>query len=908
MVNSFYNFRVGTKILIGYVIALALMALVIVVAILRINQINETVVELAENLAAEQHLADQVVTSVWATHFYALQYMDQQNPEDLERYRTEYANFDQLLNSSELIILNEDRGQFIDEIESGIQTYGHDFNQVTDLLNTRQKHLLVALDKQGRLAEIKLEQIRANSFFSNDTETSYQAGNAQRALLLMRVAAFQFLESGDAYWIDEFNRWHENFQSSFSKLGDAIQSPIYGTMAQDAQTAVAIYAQNFADIQENYSQQQEIITDQLNVVGPVIRQAGAAISSDVASEFQTAASTTQVQAAQTQWLLLFTMGLAIITALGSGFLISRSITKPLGQVTGIARQVANLDLHQLTTEMGAVGQGDLTRHLTITTRALAIHSEDEIGQVARAFNAIIRQVRIAGSTFSEMAANLRTLTERNALLFEEAQAARQKAEAANQAKSNFLANISHELRTPLNAILGYAQILKRENSLTSSPEEGLTIIEESGRHLLTLINDILDIAKIETGKLWLQPKSVHLPTFLDGVVGIMKIRAKEKGLAFIDERSENLPSGVEVDEKRLRQVLINLLSNAINFTNEGTIKLHTQVIMGQNGASQINNNGHLIKQLRFIISDTGIGIDPKHFATIFQPFEQLKPGSFAVEGSGLGLPISQQLIQAMGSVIEIDSKEGEGSTFWFDLSLPVIEIRRSTHSPTVPEIIGYNGQRKKILLVDDNPQNLALLISFLKPLGFEVHSAQSGADGMEQLAQQVPNLIILDMLMPGLSGREFIRKIRHHPAGKAVIIIGTSASLSQEVLGVNSYDDFLPKPIDFVLLLNLLEAHLGLNWIYEPQLNQLGQSALEDYAKKPLPITPPSKKELHLFYDLAMKGNMPGIYKKALELESQDPGCEGFARKLQNLAKAYDDEQVLAILRPYLENTDSQER
>ncbi len=765
MFKYFYNFKVGTKIFIGYVIALSLMALVIIVALLRINQINETVVELAENLATEQHLADQVVASVWATHFYALQYMDQQNPVDLERYRAEYDHFDELISLSEPIISNHRRLLYLDEIKNGIQSYGDDFNLVSELLETRDQNLLVDLDKQGRLAEIKLEQIRANSFFSNDTETSYQAGNAQRALLLMRVAAFQYLESGDPYWIDEFNRWHANFQTSFSKLGKAIESPVYGTMAQDAQTAVDTYAQSFVAIQENYSQQQEIVGDRLNVVGPMIREAGAAISSNVATDFQTAAATTQTQATQTQWLLLFTMGLAIFTALGSGLLISRSITNPLGRVTDIARQVANLDLRQLTSEMGAVAQGDLTRHLTITTRALSIHSEDEIGQLARAFNAIIRQVRKAGSTFSEMAANLRILTERNARLFTEAQTARQKAEAASQAKSNFLANMSHELRTPLNAILGYTQILKRDQRLPSLANEGLDVIDESGRHLLTLINDILDLAKIETGKLWLQPTPVHLPTFLDGVVSMMQLRAKEKGLEFIDERSTHLPSGIEVDEKRLRQVLINLLSNAINFTAEGTILFRTQILKNQTAALQTNGELKPTKRIRFTISDTGIGINPTNFSLIFQPFEQLSSDLSSVDGTGLGLPISQQLIQAMGSEIQLESKEGSGSAFWFDLTLPVIEIEQSFNLEHTPHIIGVNPAESNF------------------------------ANGQ------------------------------------------------------------LISPL-------------------ESDLNEL--------------------------YDLAMKGNMPGIYERALDLEKNNPDYHPFTQKLQILAKAYDEDKVLNFLKPYL--------
>ena len=218
MVNTFNNYKVSTKLLIGYVIALTLMATVIIVAILGIHQINDTVTTLAEGLATEQHLAGQVVANLWATHFYALQYMDQQNPVDLGRYRAEYANFDQLLTVADQRISKRERLAHLDNVRDDIQTYGADVTQVIELLTIRNRDLLVDLDQQGRLAEIKLEQIRANSFFADDTDTSYQAGNAQRALLLMRVAAFQYLESGDGYWLDEFNRTYEGAQTSFQKL------------------------------------------------------------------------------------------------------------------------------------------------------------------------------------------------------------------------------------------------------------------------------------------------------------------------------------------------------------------------------------------------------------------------------------------------------------------------------------------------------------------------------------------------------------------------------------------------------------------------------------------------------------------------------------------------------------------
>ena len=654
MVTTFNNYKVGTKILIGYVIALALMAAVIVIAMLRIYQINDTVANLAEGLAAEQHLADQVVTNVWATHFYALQYMDQQNPADLGRYRAEYAKFDQLLAMADQRVSKQARLAYLDDIKSGIQTYGDDFTDVIGLLTTRNRDLLVDLDQQGRLAEIKLEQIRANSFFADDTVTSYQAGNAQRALLLMRVAAFQYLESGDPYWIDEFNRNYESAQTAFHKLDQAIQSQLYQELTDDAEIAVDTYVRSFADIQENYTEQQDIITNRLNVVGPNIREAGAAISADVATDFQAAAAATQSLATRTQWLLLVTMGLAIVAALGLGLMIARSITGPLEQVTEVAHQIADLDLRTLTSEMDAIAQGDLTRHLTITTRALSIRSGDEIGQMARTFNMVIRQLQKAGTAFSDMAANLRRLTERNARLFQQAQKARQKAEAASQAKSNFLASMSHELRTPLNAIINFTRFvaLGVQGPINDKQKQTLDEVIDSSRHLLALINDVLDMSKIESGSLnLLFDDSVDLKPIVESVMSTAKGLTGDKSIELRSKVADDLPV-IRADRQRVFQILLNIMSNACKFTEEGHVELRAH----REGSEAV-----------FVVEDTGVGIEPDDQSAVFEAFHQTTSGLRQGGGTGLGMPISKSLVEAHGGRIWLESEPKKGSRFFVAL-------------------------------------------------------------------------------------------------------------------------------------------------------------------------------------------------------------------------------------------------
>ena len=486
--------------------------------------------------------------------------------------------------------------------------------------------------------------------------------------------------------------------------------------------------------------------------------------------------------------------------------------------------------------------------------------------------------------------------------FEQAQLKKSKeiADTANRAKSEFLANMSHELRTPLNGILGCAQILLRSKSLPEPEQYHVNIIEKCGSHLLTLINDILDISKIEARKLELHPHDVHFPSFLQGIGEICHIQAEQKGVLFIYEPTRDLPIGVHVDVKRLRQVLLNLLGNAIKFTDEGKITFKVEVI------NQLPGNQQTVKyRIRFSVEDTGIGISPSQLGKIFLPFEQVGEKKRQTEGTGLGLAISRQLVQMMGSDIHVKSQFGEGSTFWFEMAIAkASEWVESAMAASKGQIIGFEGTERTILMVDDRWENRTVITDLLQPLGFNVVAATNGKEGLEKAIALKPDLVITDLLMPEMDGFELIQHLRHTPDIQDVKIIVSSASVfetnQQRSLEAGG-DVFLSKPVQADELLHQLEYHLNLAWIYQQSQSESQrinyQATTRDSPSDKL--TPPSPDVLREVVTLASKGNFNAILKWADKLEETDPNFAPFANQLRQLARQFDEDLIINFLTQY---------
>ncbi len=477
--------------------------------------------------------------------------------------------------------------------------------------------------------------------------------------------------------------------------------------------------------------------------------------------------------------------------------------------------------------------------------------------------------------------------------------AKERAETANQAKSTFLSNMSHELRTPLNSILGYAQILQRR-PLPTDIHKGITIIQQSGEHLLTLINDILDLSKIEAGKMELAPAPLHFPIFLRGIADIVRARAEAKYLTFNLIAPDELPAGILADETRLRQVLLNLLDNAVKFTDAGRVTLRVsggQVVTPDSATSDT-------KSLCFEVQDSGIGIPPDQIERIFQPFEQAKDLLHLSKGTGLGLAISRQLVQLMGGDLHVQSELGQGSRFWFDVVLPVTSMGIAAHSITSPDrtITGYDGVRRVILVADDISLNRTMIVDLLQPLGFEIIEAENGQQAVALAQEKPPDLILMDRVMPVMDGFTAVQNMRQIPALQHIPIIAVSASVSEkhkaQSLAVGS-SDFLSKPIRWPDLAALLEKHLHLEWIYE-ETEKVVPPAI--HSRPPAGLVPPPQEEIAILYELALMGNMRRIEERAAYIETLGEQYGPFVQKLQQLAADFDGKAIQTLVKQYKED------
>lgn len=461
--------------------------------------------------------------------------------------------------------------------------------------------------------------------------------------------------------------------------------------------------------------------------------------------------------------------------------------------------------------------------------------------------------------------------------------ARIAAEDALHAKSQFLSSVSHELRTPLNGVLGYAQLLQRDTGIPTGSQEYLRAIESCGKHLLTLINDVLDLAKIESGNIDIVCRPNKLDDIVSNVTDIVAHRAKSKGLEFIVDRSPNLPEQVQVDEVKLRQVLVNLLDNAVKFTSVG------KVVLKLYAAPET-------KQLMFSVTDSGMGIPAEKLRDVFEPFRQVNPQDG--KGTGLGLSICRRLVEAMGGSLNVSSEFGQGSCFYFDIPLLELDSTLDTEEfvsdalDSSPQLSMDRGQNLAIIVADDVAVNRHVLLSMLEDITTDVREAGNGLEVIEHLKERTAQLVLMDLRMPEMDGMEATRIIKQEMKMANVAIIMASATTDEEMMEEAievGCDGFLPKPISIGDLLKVVATTCGVNAkavTAEPVTEQSPHCDL---------MLPPGKdlRQLSTAVDL---GDVTSLRELLQQLRKRNPECDGFVSEAEEYLREFDFDKLAHLV------------
>lgn len=559
------------------------------------------------------------------------------------------------------------------------------------------------------------------------------------------------------------------------------------------------------------------------------------------------------------------LGMFLITLLLS-YLLQKFISKPILNLAETARRVS--------------------KDKDFSLRVKKVYN-DEIGVLFEDFNHMLEALYLVNKELNEHKEHLGKLVNHRTLALKKANlelgSSKEKAESANIAKGEFLSSMSHELRTPLNGIMGYAQILKNTGNLEPQQFEQVEIIHNSGKHLLSLINEILDYSRIEAHKVELQIEEFCLTDLIRHVMNIIRLRAEQKDLLLELDKQSEIPDFVRGDEVKIRQVLINLLNNAVKYTKSGKIIL------------RIHFDETKAHNLNIAIEDTGVGIPKNQMTRIFEPFTQIDKEVKFIEGTGLGLAITSKLIKLMEGSLSVESEENKGSIFNVGLKLPVVTEKPKEHQFD-SNIIGYKGERLNILVVDDNLTNLSLLVSCLEPLGFVVHSAQSGQLAIQQFKQHKPQLILMDLFMPQMNGKQTIDALKELPEWNQCKIIGVTASVikgKEQIDFITNCNGHLEKPIEINDLLSVIKKLLSIEWLAEDILDSTKKKNHQLTHKS---IKKPEVSVCDAIVKYAEIGDFESITNELNKLEAIGTEYYNFIHSIRTLISSYRSEAIINFI------------